>query len=198
VFYCDYHQRYEPIGGKFGEITMHDGKKVVCKDAKRELVQCEDCGVYFKRESGKRICDKCFENYDSCEVCGQLVKKDKLHTHDGKKCCDECLSILKSGFGVLPKEKYDVDDYVLMRDNIHCCEYGSNDMMQRYYANRIVRITRKSRTINAYDVTQLDNNNWGWSANCFVGAVVNCKPEYVGKTLQEVLDMIREENANEN
>lgn len=197
-FYCDYHQRYEPISYKHGEITMHDGKKTVCRSALDELTRCEDCGTYFKKDKHKKICDKCLENYDACECCGQLVKKDQLHLHKGKKHCDYCLRIAKSGFNITKKEEYEVGDYVLMRDDVRFCTYGANSNMQRYYPNKIVRIEERSKYSDAYFVTSLDSSDWGWSANCFAGAVANCKPEYVGKTLIEALGMIREENENEN
>jgi hypothetical protein len=67
--------------------------------------------------------------------------------------------------------------------------------MERYYPGKIVQI--KYKRYDEYNITNLDGNDWNWGADCFVGAINNCKPEYVGNTLEEVYNIIKEENANE-
>ena len=67
--------------------------------------------------------------------------------------------------------------------------------MQEKYANRIVRI---KSNFSAYDISNLDGCGWSWSDNCFAGVVNNCREEFVGKTMQEIADLFREENINEN
>lgn len=198
VFYCEYHNCYESIDEKFGEITMQDGKKVVCSNALWNLTKCTVCGIYFRDEDGDGcICNKCLENHIYCNLCGAVVDKEHAHIHNGVAYCHDCSDLQKHGINIIHKEEYEVGDYVLVCDHDHLVSgvVYINDKMEKYYPGKIVQI--KHKAYNEYNITNLDGWDWNWGADCFVGAVINCKPEYVGKTLEEVYNIIKEENANE-
>lgn len=195
VFFCDIHDRYEPVSWRYGTIRMSDGEHTVCRDALRGLEKCQDCGIWFDSDDMTHgHCKECIEQYVICDCCEHYVKITDAHEKDGKCYCEDCFVFAESGFKIQQKKHYKVGDYVLMSSDVNYCTFGANERMERFYPNRIVKIKSAG---SSYRVSNLDDNNWAWSENCFVGVIQNCKEEYVGKTIQEVIELIKEA-ANEN
>jgi hypothetical protein len=196
VFYCDIHKAYEPIDNKYGTILMHDGEKTVCNNAMRNIVQCKDCGRYYlSSEITNGYCKECIKKYEKCDMCGEYLPKDTLHKKKRHKLCDQCMTPFERGVTVTKHRRYNVGDYVLMKDDLSCCTYTCNSQMQERYANRIVRIMNN---FSSYHISRLDGWDWNWSTNCFAGVVNNCCDAFVGKTMQEIASLLREENDDEN
>lgn len=192
VFYCEYHNMYEPLHYKYGTITMADvGEKLVCRYALHEMAQCTDCGTYYSKSLLKDgHCPNCIKMYAKCTFCGEYFKKEELTTHKRRKYCKACIKFADAKIAVIPKATYNVGDYVLMKNDVRECTWGANTLMQAHYSNRVVRITYKNG--RTFHVSDLDNHSWSWSKECFVGVVTSCSDEYIGKTLAEIKEMIGE------
>lgn len=196
VFYCEVHDRYEPMHRKYGTVRMQDGEKTVCNEALYGFTQCKDCGVWFNDdEMTDGHCKECIKQYVSCACCGSYIKTTDVHEYKGKSFCKMCAMFSESKLQIRKKDIYDIGDYVLMADNFGTCRYYVNGHMKRNYPNRIVEITDKSG--NEYSISNLDGHDWSWSDDCFVGCIENCKEEYVGTTMQNIIELIKEA-ADEN
>lgn len=195
VFYCEYHKRYEPNGRKFGTVRMKDGDKMVCCDAIYSLTQCADCGIYYPNsEITHGYCPDCFANHDICACCGKVSKKNKFTEIDGKKYCKSCKSLIKGGLKLVASDEYQVGDYVLMKDDITCCDFGYSDSMRTKYPGRVVRIEDKIGDV--FYISPLEYysyQSWKWSSNCFAGVIKNGTDALIGKKLLN-LPTTKEEN----
>ena len=167
-------------------------RKIVCKicGKRTELHEiyddfyCDDCTfwcAYHKRYEPK--------NVKTTDLHGDLMCLDAVLEKENTVHYDDI------GLTVSKSNNYMVGDYVLMVDDVGCCDYGTGVHMCCYYPRRIVKITRKRDT--AYNVSVLRNERedygWTWSANCFVGIVHGATDAHIGKTINE----IREESTHE-
>lgn len=197
VFYCDYHKRYEPINMTHQTICTHNGNVVVCEYALDFMKLCHDCGVYERvdkmtADNGKYYCSKCVKKYTHCVQCGALIPKSKLR----KPLCSSCKSLLKYGLHIIQKAEYDKDEYVLMKSDVSHCDYSPSIEMIENYPAKVVRVTWRGRSWGSmvYNVSEIDNHDWNWSANCFAGAIQGVGEWAIGKTLDEILAYLKENN----
>lgn len=183
VFYCEYHNRYEPKNSKFGTVRMKDGDKVVCCDATYSMTKCADCGIYYPNsEIYHGYCPSCFKNHDVCACCGKISKKNKFTEIGGKKYCKSCKSLIKNGLKLVPAEEYKVGDYVLMKDDITCCDFGYSGSMCTTYPGKVVYITDKiGDTFYVSVLEPFSYHSWRWSSNCFAGIIEGGTKQLVGK-----------------
>lgn len=191
TFYCEYHLRYEPISSRYGTVTMHDGDKVVCHDAMGEMSVCAECGVYFRDEERTGICRKCIRKYVKCWACGKYVQKSSAHKARKHSYCEDCHTMRLDEFRIRRK-RYRVGDYVLIKKSIDGIRMADENEM-RGYLNKIVRITYIDE-VNDCKVTDLDGHDWWWDTDCFVGVVEGADDRFVGKTPEEIEEMIKEIN----
>ena len=190
VFYCEYHQQYEPIDVEHTTVCTHKGNVVMCRNGLRDMRQCRDCGLYERVEGmlyadGEYYCTKCMKKFTKCSQCGKLIPKSKSR----KPLCSRCKVMAKKGIKIITNGKYEAGDCVLVKDEISCI-HGTNDGMRRYYPNRIVRILSISHDWfnDTIRITPLDGGNWAWDPGCFVGKVVGAKESHIGKTIDEILE----------
>lgn len=188
TFYCEYHKRYEPKDDKYGTITMASGEKVVCKDTLRSVKQCVDCGVYYdKNDMTEGHCPNCITHYDVCSLCGKVGEKDEFAEIDGHKYCKSCEEFARGNIKLITDvADYNVGDYVLMKNDIRCCDFGYSDEMILSYPGKIVKITEKRH--GAFYVSRIDSTiwTWKWSANCFAGIIQNGSDELIGRTFSTI------------
>lgn len=193
VFYCDYHKRYEPLSYKYGEVTIKGNKMIVCHDVLNEFNTCKVCGIrHHISEMTDGLCSDCIEVYTKCELCGEDVHSDNVVQRNGHLLCPKCTDFkLEIEFDV----PYKIGDFVLMKDDVTCCTHNCNPRMQEHYANRIVRIEEKySRSTY---VSNIDQQDWTWSDNCFVGVIKNGKEHLIGMTWEEANNYIKEVSVND-
>ena len=208
VFYCAVHERYENTSELYGTILMADGEKQVCRAGMEQLVKCENCGVYGLKSNMLRTtsgysCKKHVRRYKKCQWCGVYVPNKDAHVDDhGSAYCAECNKMFEDvdGIHVAKKEKYAVGDYVVIVDDITNCVFGIAEEMMEYYPGKIVKVTRVQDDYygrgTCYRVSKLDNNgwnNWAWDDRCIAGALVIANDNFIGKTLDQVRQMMKGE-----
>jgi hypothetical protein len=197
VFWCDYHQQYEPMDWKYGELTTNEGTKIMCYDATRHFMKCDDCGVWYPKGMviTRRIgsfCSHCIEKYDICSVCGEFIAEGKVHVkRNGDKVCERCHNLSKYGIKVTPQKSYKVGDYVVMNPTIDWYNVGVMTSMERNYPNRIVKIedVYTHNGYKLYNISQLDSYNWNWDYEHIAGRLKNADDSWIGRTIDEVLEM---------
>lgn len=171
-FFCDHHERFEPITIGRNELTLDDGKHII-------------------------VCNlACDDFYVRCKVCGVWHKRSKSHYSHGEAYCDACYQRLKAdgtwprrAIGMVRCRSYNEGDYVLMVSDLSVCRHGYGDTMGRY-ANKIMRIRRKSMWSNdTYVLTSYDEivGDYRWSANCFAYKLTgDVGEDLIGKTMEEI------------
>lgn len=181
-FYCNYHETWELIEDKHGVITTHDGDITICNEGFARHVQCKHCGKFVKKMGAGKygdfyICDKCFNSNNFCRCCGKEIAHGNI--------CDEC----KEHTTVLKQDRYEVNDYVLMAHDVSVCTYSSNSTMEKYYPDRIVKVTRARHNSDCYRVSNIENSShdWSWSRNCFAGIVLGATDADIGLTMEEFI-----------
>ena len=197
VFWCDYHQKYEPMDWKYGELTTNEGTKIMCYDATRHFMKCDDCGVWYPKSMiiTKRVgsfCSHCIEKYDICSICGEIITKGKVRVkRDGDKVCERCHDLSKYGIKVTAQKSYKAGDYVVMMPTIEPHHVGVIGPMRRYYPNRIVKISEAFINYGhkCYYISPLDGDIWSWDHEHIAGRLKNADDSWIGKTIDEVLEM---------
>lgn len=200
VFWCDYHQRYEPIDSKYDELTTNEGTKTMCYEGAKKFVQCTDCGVWYPRGMIRTtragfFCPHCIKKYDICSICGELITEGTVHVkRNGDKVCERCYKLNKFGIKVTPQKNYKEGDYVVMNSEFKRYHIGIADNMKAFYPNRIVKImnTWTEYGYRFYNVSDLESEgcwHWKWEGEHIVGRLKNADDSWIGKTLDEVLEM---------
>lgn len=194
LFMCEYHKRYEPIS-EARTIETDNGTMTICNNAARNFVVCSDCGLYHNTASttratdGGHLCAKCVKKYKICYSCNRAIVGDS-HKLGRNTICDDCNLMSEGKMNIVKRDRYNVGDYVLMADDVSGCHYGANAEMRRYYPGRVVKITEVPCS-DAYRVSPLDGDTWGWSSNCFAGKIMGANDEMIGKTINEIKSMFK-------
>lgn len=84
----------------------------ICLECAEEIFsKCSDCGdTKFEEEmgsvDGSKICQRCLENFSSCDECNEMVRVENMHwsDEDGESYCESCWRGKEA-------EKTDVDDF---------------------------------------------------------------------------------------
>ena len=199
VFWCDYHQQYEPIVYK-NELNTNDGRKLMCNDGVHHYEQCSDCGVWYPRKDLKKtrlgnLCPNCISKYDVCSVCGEIIAEGDVHImRNGNKLCSLCHNLKEVGLKVVTQKTYKEGDYVVMNTQLTEHHVGVSPSMSRFYPGRIVKITRAWTEYGwkLYNVSRLrgDDWNWKWDYEHIAGRIKNGNDAMIGKTLEEVIEML--------
>lgn len=181
-FYCDYHERYEPVTERCDLVV--DGYDIyVCEYAKdRYYRQCDECGSWHREDDlctdgVHYFCADCDAEKPKCSECGAYLNDSD------EDMCESCKRIASGEIVVVRCDEYRVGDYVLMKKQFHCA-YGQNYDMESY-AGRIMRITQKTWS-GAFNLTQRANgcNTWGWDDGCFAGKVLGANDDMLFRTLE--------------
>lgn len=188
TFYCDYHKQYETLNWKHGVETIDGVEMTICHATMRSFRSCRLCGaLHHKDDLTDGVCPECRETHTKCSFCGKYVPKDEITMKGSFRCCAECIDCK---LVIDDTNGYRVGDYILVKDDVSCCLYGSNPDMQCYYAGRIVRVLNIGW--GSIGITSLDGRNYSWSPNCFKGIVRGGIEEFVGMTLKEASNYLKE------
>ena len=192
---CDAHRK-DMVCKHCGRVIEEDEKDVVINDD----VYCPDCVFYcdhhkqYELIDGKHgtittdngeitICKNAIKNYKVCE-CGKYV-----YVYSEK--CKNCGLEFEFKSKVVPKEVYEVGDYVLIAKKVSDCKFGVNETMKYHYPNKIAKIKYVDLNYRGgvYHISDRDGGNWSWnwSPNCFAGVVIGATDDMIGKTLEEVI-----------
>lgn len=186
---CEKHRK-EMICSHCGQIIT-DPDNVHINDSECFCIECSFYCDYHKQyepiskartmiNKNQLVCQEAISHMTLCK-CGTYISKNQ-------KICPTCGEHYEIKISVVPSTEYEIGDYVLIvdEDAIGKCKHGYNDQMQDYYANRIVKIININSWLNdAYNISSLDDENWAWSSNCFVGIVQGVDDSMIGQTLPE-------------
>lgn len=199
-FYCAVHERYERVSELHGTVLMKDGEVKVCNEAFELLAQCVDCGVWGYKEKMLKTthgysCKKHVRKYTKCDWCGVYVLNAEKHVHDsGSAYCPECAERHANlRFQLVRKDSYSAGDYVVVEDDVSCCDNGANEYMMTCYPGKIVKIKRVSYDGDDYWWTTLAEDRcgreygWNWSKNCIRCAIVGVDDSFIGKRLDAIM-----------
>lgn len=183
VFWCDYHERYEPVTERC-DLYAYGDEIYVCEYARDNYYrQCDDCGEWYREDDLHTdgvhyFCSECDEDHKRCSKCGSYI------TDSDDDICDICKRIASDEVFVVPCDEYAVGDYVLLKKPFDC-SYGQNPTMESY-AGCIMRITDCSWS-GAWRLTRRNErveNDWAWDSDCFAGKVINASDDMLFHTLE--------------
>ncbi len=168
IFYCDYHDRYEPITDEIHTLELEDGTTIrVCDYASNEYVLCAACNKWILRSDawyfrGNWYCEDGFNNVQNTQRLSGKIE-------------------------VVSQDTYEVGDYVLMADSFAKCRFYVNEDMVQKYPNRIARIVDKDERGCQVKI-KTHGNAWWFSPNCFVGKIYGdyLNDDILGKFIEEV------------
>jgi hypothetical protein len=182
VFYCDWHERYEPITERC--YLMVDGYEIaICEDARNSYYrQCDWCGEWYREDDLNTdgthyFCNECDEIKRKCSKCGKYLSDAE------EDVCETCKRIASGEVFVVPCDNYQVDDYVVLKKEFNCI-YGQGSDMESY-AGLVVRITQKTRS-GVLNLTQREGawQTWNWDSGCFAGKVINANDSMLFRELE--------------
>lgn len=97
VFYCEYHEEYEPIEDKYDNVEYYGD---ICEDAydTGEFVYCYHCGDLYPiydtviTVDGDSICNYCVEKYYlQCDDCEEYFRKEEYEENPDGTFCPNCI-----------------------------------------------------------------------------------------------------------